>query len=136
MAGNAHWWLNRAGTFAPVSSPGSNVPNYGLTFDVVTAPWDDQAQFSALVASRVMGAAQGIFSKVAQPVQFESAPKDPTLWDRMSGAADAAGHVVGEGVKGATGAIDAIANHLGGDATLGDQYDKLLPVSRPVHGLV
>lgn len=129
MSGNAKWWLNRAGTFAPVSSPGSNVPNYGLTFDVATAPWDDQAQFNALVssqlASRVMGAAQGIFGKVTQPAQFEASPKDPTVWDRVTGAASAAGHVVGEGIKGVTGGVDALADKFGADATLGDKYDKL-----------
>lgn len=80
-----NWWFNKAGAVGPISNPGSNVPNYGLTFDVATAPWDEGTDFEDLAESL-----SGVLSSIKTmwtPQAHPATGGDKTPWDRATGAA-------------------------------------------------
>lgn len=113
-----NWWFNAAGTVAPVSNPGSATPNYGLTMDVATAPWDGNADFQALADSLSAALTRVASAYVpSRPVQIE----DPTLWDRAKGALG----FVGDQAAGAVGAVDVLTDMVGIDSTIDNNFDDL-----------
>jgi len=128
---NAKWWMNRLGKFAPASNPGSAVPNYGLTFDIATAPWDSNAQFEALaqsedVVSRVLGVAGGLVRNVTRPAEFVPGREGGgNFLDEAWSASKAAAGAVGGALTAGVGAVDTVADWFGADATLGSNYEKL-----------
>ena len=82
------WWFNRMGTAATVSNPGSAVPNYGLTYDLATAPYDDPDQFDALAGFlSQLASATGAAMGRAIPQGLTGEVRDKTTWDHVSGAA-------------------------------------------------
>lgn len=85
------WWFNRSGTAATVSNPGSAVPNYGLTYDLATAPYDDPDQFDALATFLSQFASQaGAAMGRAIPQGLTGEVRDKTAWDNISGFASKA----------------------------------------------
>lgn len=95
-----NWWFNRAGAVAPVSNPGSQVPNYGLTYDLTTAPYDSPDQFDSLAEALGAYLQTGSGSMPLGSGTGSAAVADPTLWDRATGAAG----FVGDQISGAVGA--------------------------------
>ena len=115
--GDNSWWFNRAGTIAPVSNPGSSVPNYGVTSDLTSAPYDSPDQFDALASALQAQASQATmygpvlpgFSSVAQTYtpdqdlidqaqadnarwqmqrdEAKKADEHKSIWDRAKGVA-------------------------------------------------
>ncbi|MGZ6788338.1 MAG: hypothetical protein ACXVGN_00065 [Mycobacteriaceae bacterium] len=103
--GDNSWWFNRAGTVSPLSNPGARVPNYGLTLDLATAPYDHPDQFDALASAmqtyQVRGTAS-VGNSFAGASTSGSAPvSSPTLWDRATGVAG----TVGGALTGAAGEV-------------------------------
>ncbi|HET7414658.1 MAG TPA: hypothetical protein VFI97_03050, partial [Arthrobacter sp.] len=60
-----NWYFNRIGKLASQSNPGSGVPNYGLTFDLSTAPWDNSSEFNSFAHS---GLVSQVASSTSQPM--------------------------------------------------------------------
>ena len=99
------WWFNKVGKAAQVTNPGSNVPNYGLTYDLATMPYDGADPFDALAES--VGTYAQTAVRAANPfagvTSMGSAQADTTLWDRIT---DATGWA-GSQAAGVAGAVQA-----------------------------
>lgn len=117
-----NWWFNSAGATAPVSNPGSAVPNYGLTMDVATAGWEPGTDFAALAEALQMATAQvqSKFATMFTPAA-NNVPQDETWWDKAKGAAGAVGNVT----AGALGAVEVGLDKVGLDVTEGARLDEL-----------
>lgn len=92
-----NWWFNRAGTVAPVSNPSSNIPNYGLTYDLATAPYGEPDEFDA-IADALKAHAQAstpaaAFAGLSGTGSVTATPGE-TLWDKATDVAGAAWDLV------------------------------------------
>lgn len=98
--GDNTWWFNRAGRVAPVSNPGSATPNYGLTYDLATAPYDTPDQFDGLAAALSNYIAGKASAVTALSANFtgdgpNAAPyRKPTMWDKAKGLAGDAWNLI------------------------------------------
>lgn len=120
--GDNNWNFNRLGRVAPVSNPGSSVPNYGLTYDVATAPYDDPDQFDQLAQGLQTYMEQksgSLFAGVSTSTSTTADDSNGSLWDHIKSGASAVGGVVAGGY----GATVAAGNSV--DAFLGLETDQL-----------
>lgn len=107
------WWWNRAGAVAPVSNPGSAVPNYGLTYDLATAPYDGPDEFDAIAQALSAFASQaGAALGRAIPRGLTGEVRDKTVWDNLSSGAgwvkDQTAGVLGVAAEAADEVRDAV----------------------------
>lgn len=126
--GDGGFWLNRMGTMAQASNPGSRVPNYGLTTDLALSPGLETDDFDKLAQAitNVMASINQVTSITAGaiPTGLTGEARKPSLWDRATGLAGDAGNAVA-GVLGEVNNVDNLLTPWDRSPGVGGKEDKL-----------